>query len=243
MAKLMEERMLWEDEKPIKTLTTLQMISMLKERYFSSYLIEQRSQKEQPPPSVVFWLEHIMRKAVGYLRDMRILDMSGQGIWIHGSIKPLHFKPVCLASDCAKSGIAIKMWSCRCASHEAVVATMDLWYMGKSCGTPGANNSMGNEARKRFDKDDAVYSQIRDKYLSLRKSTRTEIASAIEELHDKLFEFVTDSDRKHLIAKLQETKDWLYEDGEDETKGLYVAKLDELKKVLHLEENVEQQKE
>ncbi|KAK9066350.1 hypothetical protein SSX86_013673 [Deinandra increscens subsp. villosa] len=37
------------------------------------------------------------------------------------------------------------------------------------------------EARKRFDKADAVYSQIRDKYLSLRKSTRTEIASATEE--------------------------------------------------------------
>ncbi|KAK1433972.1 hypothetical protein QVD17_10890 [Tagetes erecta] len=37
------------------------------------------------------------------------------------------------------------------------------------------------EARKRFDKADVVYSQIRDKYLSLRKSTRTEIASAMEE--------------------------------------------------------------
>ncbi|GKA36055.1 ADP-ribosylation factor GTPase-activating protein AGD3-like protein [Tanacetum coccineum] len=37
------------------------------------------------------------------------------------------------------------------------------------------------EARKRFDKADAVYNQIRDKYLSLRKSTRTEIASATEE--------------------------------------------------------------
>ncbi|KAL4584683.1 hypothetical protein LXL04_009291 [Taraxacum kok-saghyz] len=37
------------------------------------------------------------------------------------------------------------------------------------------------EARKRFDKADAVYSQIRDKFLSLRKSTRTEIASAMEE--------------------------------------------------------------
>ncbi|GKC62899.1 UBN2 domain-containing protein [Tanacetum coccineum] len=71
------------------------------------------------------------------------------------------------------------------------------------------------EARKHFDKADAVYSQIRDKYLSLWKSTRTEIASAIEEL----------------IAKLQETEDWLYEDGEDETKGVYVAKLDELKKL------------
>ncbi|GKA19949.1 hypothetical protein Tco_0699864, partial [Tanacetum coccineum] len=37
------------------------------------------------------------------------------------------------------------------------------------------------EARKHFDKADVVYSQIRDKYLSLRKSTRTEIASATEE--------------------------------------------------------------
>nr|XP_043617838.1 ADP-ribosylation factor GTPase-activating protein AGD3-like [Erigeron canadensis] len=37
------------------------------------------------------------------------------------------------------------------------------------------------EARKRFDKADVVYSQIRDKYLSLRKSTRTEVAAATEE--------------------------------------------------------------
>ncbi|KAI7752334.1 hypothetical protein M8C21_014821 [Ambrosia artemisiifolia] len=37
------------------------------------------------------------------------------------------------------------------------------------------------EARKRFDKADAVYNQIRDKYLSLRKSTRSEIAYATEE--------------------------------------------------------------
>ncbi|XP_071733943.1 ADP-ribosylation factor GTPase-activating protein AGD1-like [Rutidosis leptorrhynchoides] len=37
------------------------------------------------------------------------------------------------------------------------------------------------EARKRFDKADAVYSQIRDKYLSLRKSTRNEVANATEE--------------------------------------------------------------
>ncbi|GJW32992.1 heat shock 70 kDa protein 15-like protein [Tanacetum coccineum] len=33
-------------------------------------------------------------------------------------------------------------------------------------------------------------------------------------LHDKLLEFVTDSDSEQLIAKLQETEDWLYEDGE-----------------------------
>ncbi|XP_076897543.1 ADP-ribosylation factor GTPase-activating protein AGD1-like [Bidens hawaiensis] len=37
------------------------------------------------------------------------------------------------------------------------------------------------EARKRFDKADAAYSQIRDKYLSLRKSTRSEVAYAMEE--------------------------------------------------------------
>ncbi|GKC59455.1 ADP-ribosylation factor GTPase-activating protein AGD3-like protein isoform X1, partial [Tanacetum coccineum] len=37
------------------------------------------------------------------------------------------------------------------------------------------------EARKRFDKANTVYSQIRDKYLSVRKSTRTEITSATEE--------------------------------------------------------------
>ncbi|KAD4981967.1 hypothetical protein E3N88_18638 [Mikania micrantha] len=37
------------------------------------------------------------------------------------------------------------------------------------------------EARKRFDKADIVYSQIRDKYLLLRKSTQTEIASATNE--------------------------------------------------------------
>ncbi|GJZ56416.1 heat shock 70 kDa protein 15-like protein [Tanacetum coccineum] len=124
--------------------------------------------------------------------------------------------------------------------------------------TTCSSNICDQEARKRFEKANAVYSQIRDKYLSSRKSTRTEIPSATEELHDKVFEFVTDSDREQLIAKLQETEDWLYEDGEDETKGLYVAKLDELKKlnleftvyggfeisrVLHLEENVEQQKE
>ncbi|PWA58597.1 arf GTPase activating protein [Artemisia annua] len=43
------------------------------------------------------------------------------------------------------------------------------------------------EARKRFDKADVVYSQIRDKYLSLRKSTRTEIASATEETFQELY--------------------------------------------------------
>ncbi|XP_054820354.1 ADP-ribosylation factor GTPase-activating protein AGD1-like isoform X3 [Prosopis cineraria] len=37
------------------------------------------------------------------------------------------------------------------------------------------------EARKRFDKASLVYDQARDKFLSLRKSTRMDIASAIEE--------------------------------------------------------------
>nr|GEU88128.1 hypothetical protein [Tanacetum cinerariifolium] len=176
--------------------------------------IERRRHKEKPP-SVVFWLEHRMRKATGYLRDIKILDMSWQGTWvcdhehtqwrqssysnqtrsqIRESMEPLHFKPMCLAIDCAKSGIVVKkqgrqrgiwngmktdntaksfkgyfgvrgimvthgeglrskslesliiaifvggtnisdqMWSCRCASDEAGVATMNLWYMGKSSG-------------------------------------------------------------------------------------------------------------
>lgn len=58
--------------------------------------------------------------------------------------------------------------------------------------------------------------------------------SLVFQLHDKLYEFVTDSERELLITKLQETEDWLYEDGEDETKGVYIAKLDELKKVCFL---------
>nr|GEV66072.1 hypothetical protein [Tanacetum cinerariifolium] len=70
--------------------------------------IERISHKEQPP-SVVFWLEHRMRKADGYLRDIRILDMSGKGMWIHRSMEPLHFKPRCLVIDCAKSGIVVKV--------------------------------------------------------------------------------------------------------------------------------------
>ncbi|GJX18511.1 hypothetical protein Tco_0221188 [Tanacetum coccineum] len=40
MVKLVEERMLWEKIKRIKTLTTLQMISMLKEIFFPSYLLK-----------------------------------------------------------------------------------------------------------------------------------------------------------------------------------------------------------
>lgn len=38
------------------------------------------------------------------------------------------------------------------------------------------------EAHKRFDKASAMYDQVREKFLSLRKSTRMEIATALEEL-------------------------------------------------------------
>ncbi|GJY23855.1 hypothetical protein Tco_0397513, partial [Tanacetum coccineum] len=44
--------------------------------------IEPRSQKEQPPPSVVFWLEHRMRRVARYLRNMRIIDMARKGMWV-----------------------------------------------------------------------------------------------------------------------------------------------------------------
>ncbi|KAM7471571.1 hypothetical protein LguiA_009754 [Lonicera macranthoides] len=37
------------------------------------------------------------------------------------------------------------------------------------------------DARKRFDKADVIYDQVREKFLSLRKSTRMDIAAAIEE--------------------------------------------------------------
>ncbi|GKA44047.1 ADP-ribosylation factor GTPase-activating protein AGD3-like protein [Tanacetum coccineum] len=59
------------------------------------------------------------------------------------------------------------------------------------------------EARKRFDKDDAVYSQIRGKYLSLRKSTRTEIAFAIEEILVKMRVqmWISCFQRNHMFAK------------------------------------------
>ncbi|GKB34499.1 hypothetical protein Tco_0879441 [Tanacetum coccineum] len=40
MTKLMDGCMLWEEVKPTRTLTTLQMISKLKERYFPSYLVK-----------------------------------------------------------------------------------------------------------------------------------------------------------------------------------------------------------
>lgn len=53
----------------------------------------------------------------------------------------------------------------------------------------------------------------------------------MQQLNDKLYEFVTPADKDQFIARLQEVEDWLYEDGEDEIKSVYVAKLEELKKV------------
>ncbi|GMP34282.1 hypothetical protein CsSME_00007214 [Camellia sinensis var. sinensis] len=53
------------------------------------------------------------------------------------------------------------------------------------------------EARKRFDKANVIYDQAREKYLSLRKSSRLDIAAAIEEIgalakveEKKRFEFL-----------------------------------------------------
>lgn len=37
------------------------------------------------------------------------------------------------------------------------------------------------EARKRFDKANVTYDQVREKYLSLRKSTKNDVAAALEE--------------------------------------------------------------
>lgn len=42
------------------------------------------------------------------------------------------------------------------------------------------------EARKRFDKANVAYDQVREKFLSLRKSTRMDIAAAIEEATSNL---------------------------------------------------------
>ncbi|MFS7980826.1 putative Heat shock protein 70 family [Helianthus anomalus] len=73
---------------------------------------------------------------------------------------------------------------------------------------------------------DRVMEETKDK----KNAVEAYVYDMRNKLHDKLHEFVTDSDREALMAKLQETEDWLYEDGEDETKGVYIAKLDELKK-------------
>ncbi|KAK1414269.1 hypothetical protein QVD17_30013 [Tagetes erecta] len=75
---------------------------------------------------------------------------------------------------------------------------------------------------------------LQDRVMEETKDKKNAVEAYVYEmrnkLHDKLHEFVTDSEREGFITKLQETEDWLYEDGEDETKGVYVAKLDELKK-------------
>ncbi|XP_047331932.1 ADP-ribosylation factor GTPase-activating protein AGD3-like [Impatiens glandulifera] len=61
------------------------------------------------------------------------------------------------------------------------------------------------EARKRFDKSNATYDQAREKYLSLRKSTRLDIATAIqEELHNARSMF--EQTRFNLIATLANTE-------------------------------------
>ncbi|XP_011040266.1 PREDICTED: ADP-ribosylation factor GTPase-activating protein AGD1 isoform X1 [Populus euphratica] len=57
------------------------------------------------------------------------------------------------------------------------------------------------EARKRFDKASVMYDQARDKFLSLRKSTRMDVASAIqEELHNARSSF--EQARFNLISAL-----------------------------------------
>ncbi|CAA7035114.1 unnamed protein product [Microthlaspi erraticum] len=57
------------------------------------------------------------------------------------------------------------------------------------------------EARKRFDKASVVYDQAREKYLSLRKSTRLDVAATIEEdLHSARTTF--EQARFHLVSAL-----------------------------------------
>ncbi|KAK9060489.1 hypothetical protein SSX86_021193 [Deinandra increscens subsp. villosa] len=73
---------------------------------------------------------------------------------------------------------------------------------------------------------DRVMEETKDK----KNAVEAYVYDMRNKLHDKLHDFVLDSEREALITKLQETEDWLYEDGEDETKGVYLAKLDELKK-------------
>ncbi|GJZ19509.1 heat shock 70 kDa protein 15-like protein [Tanacetum coccineum] len=63
--------------------------------------------------------------------------------------------------------------------------------------------------------EDRVMEETKDK----KNVVEAYVYDMRNKLHDKQFEFVTDSDREQLIAKLQEREDWLYEDGEDETKG------------------------
>ncbi|CAK9186903.1 unnamed protein product [Ilex paraguariensis] len=57
------------------------------------------------------------------------------------------------------------------------------------------------EARKRFDKANAIYDQVREKFLSLRKSTRMDIAATIEEeLHNARLTF--EQARFNLVSAL-----------------------------------------
>ncbi|KAH0855504.1 hypothetical protein HID58_007947 [Brassica napus] len=57
------------------------------------------------------------------------------------------------------------------------------------------------EARKRFDKASIIYDQAREKYLSLRKSTRLDVAATIEEdLHSARTTF--EQARFHLVSAL-----------------------------------------
>ncbi|GKG19841.1 heat shock 70 kDa protein 15-like protein, partial [Tanacetum coccineum] len=87
---------------------------------------------------------------------------------------------------------------------------------------------------KQLQQGDPIEQRYKVRVIEETNAKRSAVLAYVDDmrnkLHDKLFEFVTDSDREQLIAKLQETKDWLYKDGQDETKGVYVAKLDELKK-------------
>lgn len=73
---------------------------------------------------------------------------------------------------------------------------------------------------------DRVMEETKDK----KNAVEAYVYDMRNKLHDKLQDFVTDSEREEFIAKLQDVEDWLYEDGEDETKGVYIAKLEELKK-------------
>ncbi|KAJ4897465.1 ADP-ribosylation factor GTPase-activating protein AGD1 [Raphanus sativus] len=61
------------------------------------------------------------------------------------------------------------------------------------------------EARKRFDKASTVYDQAREKFLSLRKSTRLDVAATIEEdLHSARTAF--EQARFHLVSALSNTE-------------------------------------
>lgn len=52
-----------------------------------------------------------------------------------------------------------------------------------------------------------------------------------EKISDKLYDYVTDEERKQIMTLLEDTENWLYEDGENETKSVYVKKLEDLRKI------------